>query len=281
LRKNRVDIVYRKAAELLTERDEEKEVQEVHVISSRWDDFEHELQIYDASSIEVLDTKKIDFDVSQQKICVGSLEDGYHPCPEERSVERFRQCSGCAPEEIPKLECIFEPQDCEECEGGFCDETHAVYLAFHGTLPKVGMTRKDRLRKRLIEQGADAYALLLTVEDRKEAREEEKRLSDRLDIAQKISSKKKLNRMARKLDKDIVRRKYRGVKNRVAVGVLSFLDDYPIDLPLRAKPRLRPVPGRHEGETVGLKGEFLIYENNGLQALKISDLVGRKMLVKK
>jgi len=273
--------VYRKATELLTERKEEKEAQEVHVISSRWDEFEHELQIYDDSSIRVLDMEKIDLDVSQEKICIGSFEDGYTPCPEKRSVETFRQCGECAPEEIPKLECIFEPQDCEECEGGFCDETHAVYLAFHGTIPKIGMTSKDRLRKRLIEQGADAYALLLTVEDRRKAREEEKRLSKKLDILQRISSKKKLNRMARKLDKNIVERKYRGVKNRVAVGELSFLEDYPIDLPLRAKPRLRPVPGRHEGETVGLKGEFLIYENNGLQALKISDLVGRKMLVKK
>jgi len=278
---NRVDIVYRKAAEMLTEKNEEKEVQEVHVISSTWDEFKHELQIYDASSIEVLDTEKIDLDVSQQKICIGSFEDGYTPCPDERSVERFRQCSECAPEEIPKLECIFDPQDCKECEGGFCDETHAIYLAFHGTLPKIGMTRKARLRKRLIEQGADAYALLKTVEDRRKAREEEKRLSEKLNISQRISSKKKLKRMARKLDKNIVRRKYRGVKNRVAVGELSFLDDYPISLPLRAKPRLRPVPGKHEGETVGLKGEFLIYENNGLQALNISDLVGRKMLIKK
>jgi len=278
---NRVDIVYRKAAELLTEKKEEKEVQEVHVISSKWEEFEHELQIYDGNSIEVLDTDEIDFDVSQQKICIGSFEDGYIPCPGERSIERFRQCSECAPEEIPKLECIFEPQDCKECEGGFCDDTHAVYLAFQGTLPKIGMTSKDRLRERLIEQGADAYALLLTVEDRRKAREEEKRLSEKLDISQRISSKKKLKRMARKLDRKIIERKYRGVKNRVAVGELSFLDDYPISLPVRAKPRLRPVPGRHEGETVGLKGEFLIYENSGLQALNISDLVGRKMLLKK
>ncbi|MFW5945274.1 MAG: DUF2797 domain-containing protein [Candidatus Natronoplasma sp.] len=273
--------VYRKAAELLTDRDEEKELQEVHVISSKWNDFEHELQIYDGGSIEVLDTEKIDFDVSQQRICVGSFEDEYEPCPEKRSVERFRQCGKCVSEEIPNQECIFEPQDCEECEGGFCDETHAVYLAFYGTLLKIGMTRKDRLRERLIEQGADAYALLSTVEDRKKAREEEKRLSQKLDISQRISSKKKLKRMARKLDKNIVERKYRGVKNRVPVDELSFLDSYPISLPLRAKPRLRPVPGRHEGETVGLKGEFLIYENSGLQALNISDLVGRKMLLKK
>ncbi|MBS3790535.1 MAG: hypothetical protein KGY66_06435, partial [Candidatus Thermoplasmatota archaeon] len=87
-------------------------------------------------------------------------------------------------------------------------------------------------------------------------------------------------RMARKLDKKIIERKYRGVKNRVPVGELIFLNDYPIALPLRAKPRLRPVPGRHEGKTVGIKGELLIYENRGLQALDLSNLVGRKMLVK-
>jgi len=272
--------VYRKPIELLTERDKEGEMRDVHVISSVWDGFDHEMKVYDGNSLEIIDTDEIKFNVSQEKICVGSFEEGYTPCPEERIVDRFRQCEECAPETIPNLECIFEPQDCEECEGGFCDETHAVYLAFHGILPKVGMTKKDRLRKRLIEQGADAYALLSTVEDRKKAREEEKRLSEKLDISQRISSKKKLKGMARRVDRKIIERKYRGVKNRIPVGDLVFLDDYPIDLPLRAKPRLRPVPGRHEGETVGLKGQFLIYENNGLQSLKISDLVGRKILIR-
>ncbi len=272
--------MYRRADELLTEKDEEKEVREVHVISSKWNDFDHELQVYDGDSIEILDLEKLDFNVSDEKICVGSFEDGYTPCPDERVVDKFRQCSECVPEEIPKLECIFEPQDCKSCEGGFCEETHAVYLAFHGTLPKIGMTRKDRLRERLIEQGADAYALLATVEDRKKAREEEKKLSESLNISQWISSKKKLKRMARKLDKNIVERKYKGVKNRVPVGDLVFLDNYPIELTLRAKPRIRPIPGPHSGETVGIKGEFLVYENSGLQALNISDLVGRKMLIK-
>jgi len=273
--------VYRKAAELLNEKDEEREAQEVHVISSRWDGFDHRLKVYDGSSVEDLNTDEINFDVSQEKICVGSFEGGYTPCVEERNVDKFKQCSECASDDIPRLECIFEPQDCESCEGGFCEETHAVYLAFHGTLSKIGMTSKDRLKERLIEQGADAYALLSTVEHRKEAREEEKRLSERLDISQRISSKKKLRGMARGLDKNIVKRKYRGVKNRVPVRELAFLDDYPIGLPLRARPRSRPVPGRHEGETVGLKGEFLIYENRGLQALNISGLVGRKMLIEK
>ncbi|MEF8835056.1 MAG: DUF2797 domain-containing protein [Candidatus Thermoplasmatota archaeon] len=272
--------MYRRADELLTERDEEKEVREVHVISSKWNDFNHELQIYDGESPEILDMEKIDFNVSDEKICVGGFEDGYTPCPDERVVDKFRQCGECAPEEIPKLECIFEPQDCEGCSGGFCEETHAVYLAFHGIVPKIGMTSKDRLRERLIEQGADAYALLSTVEDRKTAREEEMKLSGKLGISQRVSSKKKLKRMARKLDKKIVERKYRGVKNRVPVGELVFLEDYPIELPLRAKPRVRSVPGPHSGKTVGIKGEFLIYENSGLQALKISNLVGRKMLIK-
>lgn len=272
--------MYRKAAELLSEKEEEKEVQEVHVISSSWNGFDHELRVYDGESRKELDTKQIDFDVSKEKICIGSFEEGYTPCPEQRNIRRFNQCSGCAPEGIPRLECIFEPQDCESCEGGFCEETHVVYLAFQGTSPKIGMTKKDRLKRRSIEQGADAYALLRTVEDRKTAREEEKRLSKKLNITQRVSSKKKLKSLARKLDRGIVERKYRGVENRTAVGELNFLEEYPISLPLRAKPRLRPVPGRHQGETVGLKGEFLIYENNGLQTLNVSDLVGRKMLVK-
>ncbi len=273
--------MYRKAVDLIDKREDQKTRHEVHVISGKWKSFDFELKVYDGQQTKILDLGEISFDISQQKTCVGSFDGGYEPCPEQRPIDSFNQCYGCAPDDIPKMECIFEPQDCEDCEGGFCEEEHVVYLAFFGPISKIGMTKKKRLKQRVIEQGADAYALMATLENRKKAREEEKEISDRLNISQKVSSKDKLRRLEREIDKQMIRRKFRGIKNRIAVGELKYLEDYPISLPLRARPRLRPTPGRHQGERVGIKGGLLIYEYNGLQALDLSDLIGRNMLIDK
>ncbi len=272
--------MFKQADTLFKEREKLFQEREVHVVSFGWKKFTPSLKVYNGENIEDVDLGKIDFNVSQGKICIGSFEGGYAPCPEKRTVKRFSQCQGCAPDSIPNLDCIFEPGDCTNCEGGFCEEEHAVYLVFISKHPKIGMTKKARLKKRMIEQGADAYALLATLDHRKKARAEEKELGKRLDISERISSKKKLKSMSKKVDKTTIRTKYRGVKNRVAVGKLNFLNDYPITLPLRAVPRLRPVPGIHRGEMVGIKGGFMIYENNGLHALKLSDLPCRKIKIR-
>lgn len=271
--------MFKKADTLLKDREKLINETEVHVVSYRWKSFSPELKVYDGDKIIEVDMGKIGFNVSQEKTCVGSFEDGYTPCPDKKNVDKFHQCRECAPESIPYLECIFEPQDCEDCVGGFCEDEHTVYLAFHGNHTKIGMTKKSRLKTRLIEQGADAYSLLATLPDRKEAREEENRLSEILRISQRVSKKRKLKRFSKKVDKEIIRTKYRSVKNRVPIGKLKFLNDYPITLPLRAVPRFRPTPGLHRGKMVGIKGEFLIYENNGLHALNLADLPGRRMKV--
>lgn len=272
--------MFKRAKSLLDEREKIFSEEEVHVVSFRWDNYIPQLKVYNGKRVEELDLGKIDINVSEEKICVGSFENGYEPCLDKRHVDKFRQCRRCAPDSIPRLDCVFEPGDCEGCEGGFCEEEHAVYLAFHGKHPKIGMTRKERLKTRMIEQGADAYALLSTVGHRVRAREEEKELSSRLNISQSVGANKILKQMSRKLDKGLIRTKYRGVRNRIAIGDLKFLNGYPITEPLRAVPRLRAAPGPHKGEMVGIKGKFLIYENNGLQALDISDLPGRKMMVR-
>ncbi len=271
--------MFRDARSLLDDRKTIFKEREVHVVSFRWSEFKPILKAYEDGDIIELDLGYIDFNVGQEKTCVGSFDGGYTPCPESRRVSRFLQCQICVPPDIPRLKCIFDPGDCEGCEGGFCSEEHVVYLAFHGIHSKIGMTMKTRLKTRLIEQGADAYAILATVGDRIGARRSEKSLSEELNIPQRVGAKKRLKYMARKLDRDIIERKYRSVRNRVPVGKLNYLRDHPIPRPLRAEPTLRATAGIHRGKQVGLKGPFLIYENAGLQALDLTDLQGRKMRI--
>ncbi len=272
--------VFKQADELLRSRSKLFVEREVHVVSFRWLDFSPLVQVYDKKGLSEFDLGMLDINVSKEKTCVGSFEEGYIPCSEGTTVSTFNQCRKCASSWIPKLECIFEPSGCENCSSDFCEKEHSVYLAFHGRYPKVGMTRKERLKQRLIEQGADVYAILATVDHRLKAREEEKALSSMLGISQRVGSKKKLAQMARKLDRTGVSTTYKGVKNRVPVGELRYLKGYPITEPLRNVPRLRPTAGIHRGKMVGIKGRFLIYESSGLQALDLSDLPGRKMRIR-
>ncbi len=272
--------MFKKADELLKDRGKLFSEREVHVVSFRWLDLSPVLEVYEDGDVFELDLGRLDMNVSKEKICVGSFKDGYTPCPEEKNVSTFNQCRSCALSWIPKLECVFEPRDCGNCSSEFCEDEHSVYLAFHGKYPKVGMTRKERLKQRMIEQGADAYAILSTLDHRTKAREEERSLSELLGISQRISGKKILEQMGKKLDRSMVLTAYRGVKNRVPVGEMRFVKGYPITEPLRNVPRLRPTAGIHRGKMVGIKGRFLIYESSGLQALDLADLPGRKMRVR-
>ncbi len=271
--------MFRDARSILDDKRTIFKEREVHVVSFRWNDFSPELKVYQNERLVELDLGYIDFNVSQGKWCVGSFEEGYTPCPDDERVSRFNQCDKCVSSSIPKLKCIFEPGPCDGCVGGFCHQEHIVYLAFHGVYPKVGMTMKNRLKRRMIEQGADAYAILGTYEGRVEARKNEVSLSEELGIPQRVGSKKVLKYMSRKLDKHIIERKYRGVKNQVPIGKLHFINDHPIPRPLRAEPNLRATAGIHRGKQVGLKGRYLIYESGGLQALNLSDLQGRKVRI--
>lgn len=272
--------VFKKADELLRSRSKLFHEKEVHVVSFKWIDYSPELKVYDGDNISELDLGILNINVSKEKTCVGTLQDDYAPCPNGATVSIFSQCQRCASTWIPRLECIFEPSGCESCSSDFCEKEHSVYLAFLGKYPKIGMTRKARLKQRLIEQGADAYALLATVDHRLKAREEERTLSNMLNIPQRVGHKKKLAQMARKLDRTGMQTTYRGIKNRTAVGELRYLRDYPIRKPLRNAPRLRPTAGIHRGKMVGLKGRFLIYESSGLQAIDLSDLPGRKLRIR-
>ncbi|MFW6040996.1 MAG: DUF2797 domain-containing protein, partial [Thermoplasmatota archaeon] len=237
--------MFKSAQDILKDREKIFDEREVHVVSYKWDGFSPSLRFFDGEKIDEINLGKIDFNISQEKICIGSFEDKYKPCPYQKNVDRFVQCQDCAPSDIPNLKCIFEPGNCEGCVGGFCEKEHVVYLVFIGKYAKIGLTMKERFNERLIEQGADAYALLATVENRIKARKEEKELSSQLKIPENVSAKKKLKEMSKKIDKELIRIKYRGVKNRVPVGTLHFLKDYPITQPLRATPRLRPTPGLH------------------------------------
>ncbi len=262
-------------------------MENAHIISYVWEEFKPLIMAYHENRLEEIDLsgiRSVDISVSKGIWCVGSFTaDGYRPCPNNAIAAEWRQCQDCAKPFIPVLNCVFEPRcDGSLCGADFCLQKHVVYLAFFGNLMKIGMTSLKRARERAIEQGADAYAILAVLPNRMAARTLEKKIGQKYGIRQAYGSGEILAQMAKKTDKDDLKvlhtEKLMEIFEELeAPSELVFLNGYPIELPLRRVPKLRPTATRHYGKVLGIKGKYLIYEYSGIYALNISDVVGRRV----
>lgn len=278
--------MFQRADKILAE-DKEDEFS-LHALDFSWDGFEPSLTTYDTRAGEEsdFDIEDIDFFTSRKRTCIGRWsDDKYLPCPKSSPVDRFVQCPDCSDESfLPRdhQNCVFEPE-ChgEICDLEFCKREHVLYIAFYDTRMKIGMSSTRRVERRLIEQGADAFAVIGKLPNRLEARNAEKAISARLGIPQAFRQDELLRNFVRKVDSSGIEGRYEGIK--ITLGEifhmspekLRWLDEYPLDLPLRTAPKLEDSWGRHKGELVGIKGKWLIYESDGLKALNLSDFPAR------
>ncbi|MDH4122955.1 MAG: DUF2797 domain-containing protein [Thermoplasmata archaeon] len=257
----------------------------LHAIYYSWEDFDPQLVIFDLDDgqLKVLGLDDVDFSISKKRVCVGSfIEDEYVPCPRDAPVTKFSQCPECGEKFIPVQECIFEPK----CEGDLCDsplcrKEHAVYIAFFGDKPKVGMTTRGRIRSRLIEQGADAYFVASTYPTRKAARTNEKMIGEKLRITERPANKTILESLRMPRRRTQIEEGWRWIASNLEEKFslhpddLEFLDSYPLEEPLTCVPKQTDIWGNHTGKLIGVKGKFMIYESDRLLALKLSDIPSR------
>jgi len=259
----------------------------LHALDFHWEGFSPHLLCSDVSSHHVseFDLTSVRFSASRKRTCIGRFDDeGKHiPCPNNNPVSTFSQCPQCAEESwIPHQECIFEPQ-CEgdKCDLEFCRREHVLYLAFYDTRPKIGMSSSRRIETRLIEQGADAYAIIGRWPNRKRAREDEKKLSEKLKVPQSHRQEDLLRSLSGKVNTSEIEKEFHGYREtlrekfHLEAEDLHWLDRYPVDLPLKAIPKLVDPWGTHKGAYVGVKGRWLIFESDGLNALNLHDLPTR------
>jgi len=263
----------------------------LHVLSFHWEGFSPVLLAWDREAREAVSVglDELDLLVTTSRHCVGNFDgEDYFPCPSARRVSGpFAQCPECAGPHIPDQQCTFEPKcDGSLCGAKFCSREHAVYVAFHGPRPKVGMCGGHRVAERLVEQGADAYSIVSIAKNRLEARRIESAISKGLKMRQRVLSKESLAHMADPEPWDDIEREWASLRARIesavgtAPGELARLDGYPLQRPLPAVPRLRQSIGPHQGRAVGLRGKHLVYENEGLNAIDMADLPARVVRVR-
>ena len=278
--------MFQRADQILAEEKEDEFA--LHALDFSWDGFVPSLTVYDSKVGEEVDfdVEDIDFFTSRKRTCIGRWIGGkYLSCPKNATVEKFVQCPDCSDESfLPRdhQNCVFEPE-ChgEICNLEFCKREHVLYIAFYDTRMKIGMSSTRRVEKRLVEQGADAFTVIGKLPNRLEARKAEKAISARLGIPQAFRQDEILRNFVRRIDTAGIEGRYEGIK--ITLGEifqmspenLRWLNGYPLELPLRATPKLQESWGKHKGELVGIKGKWLIYESDGLNALNLSDFPAR------
>jgi hypothetical protein len=232
---------------------------------------------------------------SRVRWCVGSwTEAGHVPCPTGAVVGDGGQCLPCSGLEHP--DCIFEPLCANAPESCGCaqfrGQEHVVYIAFHGLLPKVGMTMAWRVARRLREQGADAYFVVRGGMDRPGARLLEKQVSLLHDVPEHRNHHEILPQLARAVPWDAVRERAEAWRARLSAehrpGPFTTIVDHPVAQPLPSRPRRVVAWGTHAGTWLGAKGNDLFYREAPrpgrlelgappVAAVKRTDLLGRRV----
>ena len=235
----------------------------------------------------------IDLLIAARKYCVGyHIRDEYHeysPCPDRREISKGFQCVACAKRDVLNP-CIF-------CNGAECSKTRhpdaqcgisatSVYLVSFGEQPKVGVSIRERLRKRWVEQGADWGVEIGFARDGSMARLAEEEISRSMGIPKSIRLTTKLNSISR----------VGGEPPRILERARHFFEtaskkypDFhegelePIDLQknynvkVEATPFNFDVSGRShiKGEFLGMKGPLLFLKNGVSYVVDFRALRGR------
>lgn len=244
----------------------------MHVVGTRWEDGAPVVEAAVEGSLHALRLQgTLDWTVLPGRRCTGWHDGAWRPCPDGAEVTEGPQCLPCFrgrgdPERArDDPGCIFEPrcaQDPDHCACSFGAPEHMVYLAFHGILPKVGMTMARRERTRLVEQGADAYFVVARRPGRAAARQVERQVAFLHRIPEWRSHKETLPQLGRPVPWARIEARAKGLQEalsaRYGPEALQTLR-HPVDQPLHATPRRVAPEGRHKGAWLGAKGSHFFY----------------------
>ncbi len=109
----------------------------------------------------------IRFSVSRH--CIGFNDDtGWQRCPENFSG--YQQCYHCRKRDISHVYTCLDFTGYEDLEDEYVHQEFSVYLAqFGNEIVKCGVTRRQRVAQRTMEQGADFWVELMRFDDARKA----------------------------------------------------------------------------------------------------------------
>lgn len=236
---------------------------------------------------------QIDFSFTERKYCVGyHIRDEYHefaPCPDRNTVTKGFQCGPCIGRDvlIPCLGCTGAHCSIVRNPAAQCNITPtSVYLVSFGSEVKVGVSIKERLIKRWLEQGADWGVVVGHGPNGSVARLVEDQISRSVGITKSVRLTKKLESLGRFEPEPP---EFRRLSSRCFNLAKAEYPDFqqggssPENLQPRYNLRISRPPfkydisgsGRIKGEFLGMKGSLLLFQSEIPYAVDARTLRGR------
>ena len=221
--------------------------------------------------------KHLNWSFSGPKRCVGNIDSSGKlvRCPEEAII--LRQGTRCGPCSAVDF---YDP--CIRCDGRTCGATEArkiqcdnsdyvVYVViFNDSTLKIGVSSKNRVRLRWIEQGADFGGIVETITGGRKARRIEDRLGKRPNVTKVVRGERKIKSLQDTLDFEVAQ----SIANDFIVGIESIELGTKVELEGLSKfyslpvLEIKPTPWRKRsdpidqrplvGDVVGMKGSLLV-----------------------
>ncbi len=212
---------------------------------------------------------------SEEQMCIG-YNDGKNRYRCEHSTKGTHQCIHCKHKDISKVYTRLDFSGFEWMAAKMMNEKYSVYMAYFGAgMLKCGVTRTERVEKRLLEQGADYWAELMQFNNAEEAYQMERLLQDMFGLRNAVTPDRKIKSMGQ-LDENEVKTKINELRiepfNEYLLEKITIRkNSFGFELPKRFA-----ISEAIDGNITGAKGEFLFYENDfGHFALNMRKRVGR------
>jgi hypothetical protein len=227
---------------------------------------------------EKLSGKLISF-FSPTRSCIGyRREDGYSACA--NNAIHMMQCPTCSARDISRAFTVGDftgfPQLYEECK----KQSYSLYLAGFGEdIIKCGITRKERLIDRWIEQGADFGCEITRFVGPDAVYAVEETVQNTFGFTNAVRNASKLSRLT--FDRNRARKHMENALAKVEQsGLFEKIAGEITDLSVHYPQTIAPsLSGSIEGAVLGAKGSILFYEKAGGHfSVNMKDKIGRHIL---
>ncbi|MDD5096574.1 MAG: DUF2797 domain-containing protein [Candidatus ainarchaeum sp.] len=205
------------------------------------------------------------------KACVGYADMGGRKCcPHgERGV---MQCPLCRFKDIAKVHTRLDFTGYEEVAEQFLNRPYSIYLVSFGDLVKCGVTKMERVRERVREQGADFFVELMRLENGKDAYEMEALLQQEYGFRNAVRNDTKLKLLGKE-NKEPIGKALALLKESVAFGEFVLDGANVEELGYNVPPSFE-VADEIEGKITGAKGQLLFFENGSAKVVNMKKMGG-------